>query len=226
MTKWTPDIIFVDAAMSSTYFLRRQVVIEEEPPVSQMKVRWPALFTEREISKEFTRLVSKDLSKSFFEGLDGHLPKLIQLFRSKRSEDIPEMTSILESLHKDATNQRMRTTALLGLPWYMRETTSKFMKICEPSDHEEDVIKDVVIGILVVVENVMEPIPSFYNDVVLVIEEEVVMRHLRDIPNAFLNLMSLVHALNLDYPKELKFTCEVIQHLFIGLGSDSDSIAL
>ncbi|KAI7795990.1 hypothetical protein IRJ41_011334 [Triplophysa rosa] len=130
MTKWTPDIIFVDAAMSSTYFLRRQVVIEEEPP----------------ISKEFTRLVSKDLSKSFFEGLDGHLSKLIQLFRSKRSEDIPEMTSILESLHKDATNQRMRTTALLGLPWYMRETTSKFMKICEPSDHEEDVIKDVVIG--------------------------------------------------------------------------------
>ncbi|XP_057182688.1 sterile alpha motif domain-containing protein 3-like [Triplophysa rosa] len=70
MTKRTPDIIFVDAAMSSTYFLRRQEVIEEEPPVSQMKVRWPALFTEREISKEFTRLVSKDLSKSFFEGLD------------------------------------------------------------------------------------------------------------------------------------------------------------
>ncbi|KAI7795713.1 hypothetical protein IRJ41_003855 [Triplophysa rosa] len=181
MTKWTPDIIFVDAAMSSTYFLRRQVVIEEEPPVSQMKVRWPALFTEREISKEFTRLVSKDLSKSFFEGLDGNKPK-------------------------DEDNSIARPAV--------------------PSDHEEDVIKDVVIGILVVVENVMEPIPSFYNDVVLVIEEEVVMRHLRDIPNAFLNLMSLVHALNLDYPKELKFTCEVIQHLFIGLGSDSDSIAL
>ncbi|KAI7790452.1 hypothetical protein IRJ41_005851 [Triplophysa rosa] len=120
----------------------------------------------------------------------------------------------------------MRTAALLGLPWYMRETPSKFMKICEPSDHEEDVIKDVVIGILVIVENVMEPIPSFYNDVALVIEEEVVMCHLRDIPNAFLNRMGLVYALNLDYPKELKFTCEVIQHLFIGLGSDSDSIAL
>ncbi|XP_057184230.1 sterile alpha motif domain-containing protein 3-like [Triplophysa rosa] len=184
MTKRTPDITFVDAAMSSTYSLRRQEVIEEEPPVSQMKVRWPTLFTERQISKEFTRLVSKDLSKSFFEGLDGHISKLIQLFRSKRYEDIPEITSILESLHKD------------------------------PSDREEDVIKGVVIGILVVVENVIEPLPSFYNDVV-------VMRHLRDIPNAFLNLMGLVYALNLDYPKELKFTCEVIQHLFIGLGSDS-----
>ncbi|KAK2865814.1 hypothetical protein Q7C36_001870 [Tachysurus vachellii] len=126
------------------------------------------------------------------------------------------MTSILQSLHKD-----MRTAALLGLPWYMRETPSKFMKICEPSDHEEDVIKGVVIGILVVVENVMEPLPAFYNDVALVIEEEVVMRHLTDIPNAFLNLMGLVYALKLDYPKELKFTFEVIQRLFIGVGSDS-----
>ncbi|KAK3533473.1 hypothetical protein QTP70_023461 [Hemibagrus guttatus] len=68
-----------------------------------MKVRWPALFTERQISKEFTRLVSKDLSKSFFEGLDGHLSKLIPLFRSKHYEDIPEMTSILESLDKDVS---------------------------------------------------------------------------------------------------------------------------
>ncbi len=58
----------------------------------------------------------------------------------------------------------------------------------------------------------------FYNDVALMIEEEVVMRHLSDIPNAFLNLMGLVYALNLDYPKELKFTFEVIQRLFIGVG--------
>ncbi|XP_059399324.1 sterile alpha motif domain-containing protein 3-like [Carassius carassius] len=221
MMKRTPDITFVDAAMSSTYSLRRQEVVDDEPPVSQMKIRWPAIFTERQISKEFTRLVSKDLSKSFLEGLDGHLSKLIQLFRSKRYEDIPEITSILESLDKNTTNQRMRTAALLGLPWYMRETPSKFMKICEPSDREEDVIKGVVIGILVVVENVIEPLPEFYNDVALVIEEEVVMRHLSDIPNAFLNLMGLVYALNLDNPKELKFTFEVIQCLFIGVGSDS-----
>ncbi|KAK2827017.1 hypothetical protein Q7C36_017943 [Tachysurus vachellii] len=128
------------------------------------------------------------------------------------------MTSnVLQSLHKDTTNQKMRTAALLGLPWYMRETPSKFMRICEPSDPEEDVIKAVVIGILVVVENVMEPLPAFYNDVALVIEEEVLMHHLTDIPNAFLNLMGLVYALNLDYPKELKFTFEAIQRLFIEL---------
>ncbi|RXN32928.1 translation initiation factor IF-2-like protein [Labeo rohita] len=45
---------------------------------------------------------------------------------------------------------------------------------------EEDGIKGVVIGILVVVENVMKPLPAFYNDIALVIEKEVVMRHLSD----------------------------------------------
>lgn len=96
-----------------------------------------------------------------------------------------------------------------------------FFYSIKPRDREDDVINGVVIGILLVVENVMDPLPAFYNEVALVIEEEVVMRHLSDVPNAFLNLMGLVYALNLDYPKELKFTFEVIQRLFIGLGSDS-----
>ena len=47
--------------------------------------------------------MSKDPSKSFLEGLDGHLSKLIKLFRSKRYEDIPEMTSVLENLDKDVS---------------------------------------------------------------------------------------------------------------------------
>ncbi|KAF7689962.1 hypothetical protein HF521_011766 [Silurus meridionalis] len=72
------------------------------------------------------------------------------------------------------TKQKMRTAELLGLPWYMQETPKTFMKICEPSDREEDVIQGLVIEILMVVEYVMEPLSAFYNDVPLVIEEEVV----------------------------------------------------
>ncbi len=86
---------------------------------------------------------------------------------------------------------------------------------------KDDVIKGVVIGLLVVVENVMDPLPVFYNDVALMIEEEVIMHHLSCVPNAFLNLMGLVFALNLDYPKIIKFIFEVIQRLFIGVGSDT-----
>lgn len=90
----------------------------------------------------------------------------------------------------------------------------------KPTDPEEDVIKGMVIGILLVVEDVKEPLPVSYNDVAIVIEEKIVMRHLGDVPNAFVNLMGLLYTLNLDYPKDLKYTFEVIQRLFMGIGSE------
>uniref|UniRef100_A0A3Q0RR89 Uncharacterized protein n=1 Tax=Amphilophus citrinellus TaxID=61819 RepID=A0A3Q0RR89_AMPCI len=74
--------------------------IEEEPPVSAVTVRWPALFTERQV--EFTRLMSMDLH-SFYEGLDRHLVKLLQLFRLKCYGTVQGMTSLLESLTKDVS---------------------------------------------------------------------------------------------------------------------------
>ncbi|KAK1900961.1 Primase D5 [Dissostichus eleginoides] len=220
MRKTTPNLAFKDDAMNATYALRRQELVEEEPPVAEMKVRWPALFTERQIVKEFTRLMSMDLN-SLYEGLDSHLQKFLQLFRSKRFEGIKEMTSLMESLDKDASNQRKRAAVLQGLPWYMRENPSPIMKMCEPTDPEEDVIKGMLIGILLVVEDVKEPLPASYNDVDLVIEERIVIRHLGDVPNAFVNLMGLQYMLNLDYPKDLKYTFEVIQRLFMGIGLDS-----
>ncbi|KAI9514389.1 hypothetical protein NQZ68_033507 [Dissostichus eleginoides] len=209
MRKTTPNLAVIDDAMNATYALRRQELVEEEPPVAEMK-----------IVKEFTRLMSMDLN-SLYEGLDSHLQKFLQLFRSKRFERIKEMTSLMESLDKDASTQRKRVAVLQGLPWYMRENPSTIMKMCEPTDPEEDVIKGMVNGILLVVEDVKEPLPASYNDVALVIEERIVIRHLGDVPNAFVNLMGLQYMLNLDYPKDLKYTFEVIQHLFMGIGLDS-----
>ncbi|KAI4871625.1 hypothetical protein NFI96_013405, partial [Prochilodus magdalenae] len=172
------------------------------------------------ISMEFTRLVSMDLSKSFYGGLDGHLLKLLQLFQSKHFEAMTEMSAILESHDKDASNQRKRTAVLQALSWYLRENPSKFLKICEPTDRE-DVIKGMTIGILAVVEDVKEPLPAIYSDVVLVIEEHAVLRKLGDVPNAFMNLMGLLYALNMNYPKDPRCTFEVIQRLFMAIGIES-----
>lgn len=52
----------------------------------------------------------------------------------------------------------------------------------KPTDPEEDVISGMIIGILLVVEDVKEPLPVSYNDVAIVIEEKIVMRHLGDVP--------------------------------------------
>lgn len=49
MRKTTPNLAYIDDAMNATYALRRQEVVEAEPPVAEMRVRWPALFTERQV---------------------------------------------------------------------------------------------------------------------------------------------------------------------------------
>lgn len=49
MKKTTPNLAYIDDAMNATYALRRQEIVEEEPPVAEMRVRWPALFTERQV---------------------------------------------------------------------------------------------------------------------------------------------------------------------------------
>ncbi len=49
MRKTTPNLAYIDDAMNATYALRRQKIDEEEPPVAEMRVRWPALFTERQV---------------------------------------------------------------------------------------------------------------------------------------------------------------------------------
>lgn len=47
MRKTTPNLAYIDDSMNATCALRRQEIVEEEPPVAEMRVRWPALFTER-----------------------------------------------------------------------------------------------------------------------------------------------------------------------------------
>lgn len=49
MKKKNVDWKKVDALMDSTFSLRRKEVIREEPLVKDLKTRWPALFTERQV---------------------------------------------------------------------------------------------------------------------------------------------------------------------------------
>ena len=74
-----------------------------------------------------------------------------------------------------------------------------FFCFCMKStDSEEDAIKGIVIGLLVI-EDVKEPLPVSYNDVAIVITEKIAMRHLGNVRNAFVNLMGLLYMLNLNY---------------------------
>ncbi|KAL6481022.1 hypothetical protein MHYP_G00091020 [Metynnis hypsauchen] len=75
----------------------------------------------------------------------------------------------------------------------------------KPTDHEDNVINRMAIGILE--EDVKEPLTVIYSDVALVIEEQVV---LCEVPHAFMNLMGLLYIMNVNSLKDLKYTFDMI----------------
>lgn len=55
-------------------------------------------------------------------------------------------------------------------------------------------------------------------DVSVVLEEAVILPDLKDIPNTTAMLIDLLLALNIDYPKELRYTFEIIQKVLMNIG--------
>ena len=47
--KSLPDVIGIRKKKDQTFALRRKEIVEEQPPVSRMVERWPALFTETQV---------------------------------------------------------------------------------------------------------------------------------------------------------------------------------
>ncbi len=74
--------------------------------------------------------------------------------------------------------------------------------LIQHTDSEEEVIRGMTLGIITVVDDVTDPIPCSCSDVAPVIEESVVLRGLCDIPNAYVNMMGLLYALNINYPEK------------------------
>lgn len=95
----------------------------------------------------------------------------------------------------------------------------------QDTDAEEDYTKDVKIGILTAIEDdvaAVKSLPTVINTAII-LEETVVLQDIKDVPSAFAYLFGLLYAINMEYPKNLKYTFEVIQKIFLGLGGNSCS---
>ncbi|KAL2088226.1 hypothetical protein ACEWY4_017054 [Coilia grayii] len=141
MTKKNVDWKKVDALMDSTFSLRRKEIIKEEPLVKDLQARWSALFTERQIDAEFTRIVSKNLKQSFFHGLDELVPRFLRLYRHR--ETVKELPAFLASLDADPNED---TEAIKGMDVGILIVTE---------DAERPVPKEVVDVVLAVEESVV-----------------------------------------------------------------------
>ncbi|XP_074507760.1 uncharacterized protein LOC141777428 isoform X2 [Sebastes fasciatus] len=145
----------------------------------------------RKIREEFLRITNKDLIDNFRAAINQHTPRLLKLYRAKRTALPPEMDQLLNRLDEEAT------------------------------DPEEEQTKGLIVGILTVLEDDDSSAPATVINVAVVVEEnDIVLQDLPDMPVAFAYLFGLIYALNLQYPKELRYTFETIQKVFMELGTD------
>uniref|UniRef100_A0A9J8CQU1 Uncharacterized protein n=2 Tax=Cyprinus carpio carpio TaxID=630221 RepID=A0A9J8CQU1_CYPCA len=220
MKRKNPDAVFINQKMDMTLSLRRKDVVINKPPVSQILQRWPALFRESQVYQEFSRVVGKNLKQEFYGSLDRHCPQLIQIFRSKRGLAGQILSDLLQQA-KTSDIADMRCVAMRGLPVLLGDDQTEFFKACFASD-DGDSYQHVPVGILSL-ENedvALQPLslrlhPS---SVGIILEGNVVMDNLDNIPQAMCLLFGLTYALHLDYPKCMGNTFLFIQQVLLGLG--------
>uniref|UniRef100_A0A9J7ZUW5 Uncharacterized protein n=1 Tax=Cyprinus carpio carpio TaxID=630221 RepID=A0A9J7ZUW5_CYPCA len=222
MKKKRIDSALIQQKMQETFSLRRKEVVEIQPLVEEIRERWPALFLKDEICMEFFRISNVDLLEKFNMSLEKYTTPLLKLYRKRTDAFGEEMKTLLDKLDEqvsDITTHR-KITALKGLPIFLREKPACFLKMCLDTDPEDHSTKGVKIGILTVVEDdvaAVTSLPTVIN-LAIILEEAIVLQDITDLPAAFAYLFGLLYALNMEYPKELKYTFEVIQKIFMDLG--------
>uniref|UniRef100_A0A9J7Z3L7 Uncharacterized protein n=1 Tax=Cyprinus carpio carpio TaxID=630221 RepID=A0A9J7Z3L7_CYPCA len=190
MKKKRIDSALIQQKMQETFSLRRKEVVEIQPLVEEIRERWPALFLKDEICMEFFRISNVDLLEKFNMSLEKYTTPLLKLYRKRTDAFGEEMKTLLDKLDEQDT---------------------------DPEDHST---KGVKIGILTVVEDdvaAVTSLPTVIN-LAIILEEAIVLQDITDLPAAFAYLFGLLYALNMEYPKELKYTFEVIQKIFMDLG--------
>lgn len=68
---------------------------------------------------------------------------------------------------------------------------------------------------LILVRDGVDPL-----DIAVVLENQILLHNIGDLPKAMAMLMGLLYVVNIDYPKELRYTFEVIQKVLMNIGGE------
>ncbi|TDG99317.1 hypothetical protein EPR50_G00209730 [Perca flavescens] len=142
-----------------------------------------------EICEEFYRVTTKDMLGTFKAALDEYCPRLLKLYRARRGACVQHMENLLDRLDEQDT------------------------------DAVDGQTRGVKMGILTVFVDDAPTLQPTVNSIDIVLEEAIVLTDLPDLPTAFAYLFGLLYALNMEFPKELKYTFEAIQHIFMELSA-------
>ncbi|XP_040907990.1 uncharacterized protein LOC121191012 [Toxotes jaculatrix] len=162
MKKKQPNASLVSRMMEETFSLRRREIVTQEPAVQSVIERWPALFTERQVFAEFNRIASKNLEGNFYEALDQHTPRFMDLFKSKKGTVGQKLKDLMQHINwvsPDVT--ALRTVVLKGLPVLLSEDSSQVYTTCSDTAKEE-AFASVTVGVLTVTEDAQQQGPAVH----------------------------------------------------------------
>lgn len=163
-------------------------------------------------------MTTKDLMGTFKAALEMFTPRLLKLYRARKGAVSREMETLLEMLDKqtsDITSHR-RQVAVEGLPIFLRENTEKLFSRCLATDADDKQIKGIKMGVLTVLDDDDDAVIN----IALVLEETIVLKDIPDTPTALVYLFGFLYALKMEFPKDIWYTCETIQHILMEMSTN------
>uniref|UniRef100_A0AAV2JFE0 Alkylated DNA repair protein AlkB homologue 8 N-terminal domain-containing protein n=1 Tax=Knipowitschia caucasica TaxID=637954 RepID=A0AAV2JFE0_KNICA len=103
--------------------VRQQEIVNSAPPVENVKARWPALYTERQVLAEFNQITSSKLGNDFVEALDCLTTQFIKLLRPKGgllALSFPRLSGTSIPVRGDGERRKVhikRDGGTAGKPW-------------------------------------------------------------------------------------------------------------
>ncbi|CAL9682047.1 unnamed protein product [Knipowitschia caucasica] len=195
--------------MACTFSLRRQEILSNEPAVKDIMERWPALFNPQQLNEEFKRITTVSLESTFMAQLDLCSLKLLNLGSCRGGATGEKIRRIKDSLFQCNTIDARREAAIRSLILYLGEKEEDLFKQFQNIEDLEENLFSMTMNIATICDS------GSTTSTIIIEGTEVINEN--NLPRCCALLMGFIYALNLSYKKQLKYTFEVFQKLFLNL---------
>uniref|UniRef100_A0A3B1K1K1 Uncharacterized protein n=1 Tax=Astyanax mexicanus TaxID=7994 RepID=A0A3B1K1K1_ASTMX len=169
------------------------------------------------VDKRRIQITTIELETTFVANLDKHTVRLLSLFFAKGGAAGRKMGQLLDLLKQEETTEMRRDVVIRCLIVYFSESVDDLIKDYHgaPSDEVKEDLAQHTIKI-VTKGGSTEDDPL---DVGIVLEGREVLSGLSSVARVCALLLGLIYAVNLSYPKQLRYTFEFCQKMLLELDS-------
>ena len=204
----------ISASMGATYASRHSV-INNNAPIIELKNKYPALFTPKELVAEFERLIptSKGVEKKVTDSLL-RISKGILEICSKANHDEETSSVIHIQSEKISECENRAETAILACSLAVWLLPTLF------NEEKNIILLDTANGAAFKLSDVVEPVivcKSLDAEYFTIYGEGIEMLECSIITDAVLSLLCFYYVLNIEYPKGLAKTFAFLQNTVLGI---------